>query len=154
MSTEPSALRQFTEVRASTTAGAGLGLFATRLIPRGTVWWKATPENCIRVSRRQYEVLFESQLASSPWSQGLLDAIQIFGYINDDDDELIVAVDDSRFVNHSEHPNSDGGPEDPNNHSMATRDIQPGEEITEDYRTYGKSAWDMPDEPYLTSCGR
>jgi hypothetical protein len=62
---------------------------------------------------------------------------------------LVVAIDDSRFVNHSDNPNSMSAPEDPNNQAMAARDIEPGEEITEDYRTYSMNTWDMPDERYL-----
>jgi hypothetical protein len=91
----------------------------------------------------------KSNLENSTWSRELLNAIQMFGYINDDTNELVVAVDDSRFVNHSDDPNSISNPDDPNNQAMAARDIEPGEEITEDYRTYSMNTWDMPDEPYL-----
>jgi hypothetical protein len=146
---DPAALHEFTEVRQSALPGAGLGLFATRPIPRGVVWWKATPDNCVCVTRRQYEILLRSHLASSAWSCEFLNAIQMFGYINDDTNELVVAIDDSRFVNHSGDPNSMSAPDDPNNQAMAARDIEPGEEITEDYRTYSMNTWDMPDEPYL-----
>jgi SET domain-containing protein len=146
---DPTDLSQFTEVRQSLVPGAGLGLFATRLIPRGTVWWTATTQNCVCVSRPQYDVLMKSNLEHSTWSREFLNAIQMFGYINDDTNELVVAVDDSRFVNHSDDPNSISNPDDPNNQAMAARDIEPGEEITEDYRTYSMNTWDMPDEPYL-----
>lgn len=146
---DPAALGEFTEVRESTVAGAGLGLFATRLIPGGTVWWKAGPDNCVCVSRKQYDILMASHLKHSAWSREFLNAMQMFGYINDDTDELVVAIDDSRFVNHSDTPNSISNPEDPNNQAMAARDILPGEEILEDYRTYSMNTWDLPDEPYL-----
>ena len=146
---DPTALHEFTEVRASTVPGAGLGLFATRLISSNTVWWKATPDNCVNVSRKQYDILMASHLEHSVWSRDFLNAIQMFGYINDDTNELVVAIDDSRFVNHSDTPNSISNPEDPNNQAMAVRDILPGEEILEDYRTYSMNTWDMPDEPYL-----
>jgi SET domain-containing protein len=146
---DPGALHEFTEVRESTVPGAGLGLFATKLIPSGVVWWSATEVNCVCVTRKQYEILMASHLENSAWSREFLNAIQMFGYINDDTDELVVAIDNSRFVNHSDTPNSLSNPEDPNNQAIAGRDIYPGEEILEDYRTYSMNTWDMPDEPYL-----
>jgi SET domain-containing protein len=146
---DPAALHEFTEVRESTVPGAGLGLFATKLIPYGTVWWIATKDNCVCVTRKQYEILMASHLENSAWSHEFLNAIQMFGYINDDTDELVVAIDNSRFVNHSDTPNSLSNPADPNNQAIAGRDILPGEEILEDYRTYSMNTWDMPDEPYL-----
>jgi len=145
----PEALDEFTDVRMSPVPGAGLGLFATRRIPKGTIWWKATADNCVWVSRRQYQILLKSHLESSAWSREFLNAMQMFGYINDDTDQLVVATDNSRFVTHSDDPNSMSAPEDPNNMAMAARDIEPGEEITEDYRTYSMNTWEMPDEPYL-----
>jgi uncharacterized protein len=150
MTINPAALHEFTEVRMSAVPGAGLGLFATRGISAGAVWWKATSVNCVCVSRAQYDTLLRSHLALSGWSREFLNAIQMFGYINDDTNELVVAIDDSRFVNHSDDPNSMSAPDDPNNQAMAARDIEPGEEITEDYRTYSMNTWGMPDEPYLS----
>jgi SET domain-containing protein len=140
-------LEDFTEVRPSPIGG--VGLFATRRIPKGTVWWAAGTDNVLNVSRRQYDQLVASELAASEESRKLLEIIQMFGYINDDTNEVVVALDNSRFVNHSDSPNSICDPEDPNNRAMADRDIEPGEEITEDYRTYSMNTWDMPDESYL-----
>lgn len=144
-------LHEYTEVRESSVPGAGLGLFATQRIPKGTVWWEATADNCVRVTLKQYEVLKKSHLESSAWSRELLNAFQMFGYIDGETDELVVAVDDSRFVNHSDNPNSMPAPHDPDNQSVAALDIEPGEEILEDYRSYAMGTWDMPDEPYLRS---
>jgi spermidine synthase len=140
-------LDEYTEVRES--GELGLGLFATRLIPKGTHWWKAGQDNVLNVTKRQYDVLMRSELARSAASRQLLEAIQMYGYINDETNQVVVALDNSRFVNHSDTPNSDCAPEDPNNQAMANRDILPGEEICEDYRTYSMNTWDMPDEPYL-----
>lgn len=149
MTIDPENLATFTEVRRSALPGAGLGLFATRRIPAGAVWWRATAANVINVPRAAYDTLLRSHLDGSPVSRELLNALQTFGYINDETGELVVAIDDSRFVNHSDTPNSASWPEDPNNQAMALRDIEPGEEITEDYRTYSMETWDMPEEPYL-----
>jgi SET domain-containing protein len=146
---DPSALHEFTEVRASLLPGAGLGLFATKLIRGGTVWWKARKDNVIRVSRQQYELLLKSHLQHSELSQQLVRAMQVFGYINGATDEVVIAIDDGRFVNHSANPNSIAALDDPNEGAMAARDIAPGEEITEDYRSYSSSTWALPEQPFL-----
>lgn len=147
---DPAALHEFTEVRASLLLGAGLGLFATKRIRKGTVWWRARKDNVIRISRQQYELLSNSHLQHSELSQQLLRAIQVFGYINCETDEVVIAIDDGRFVNHSPKPNSVAALEDPNEGAMAARDIEPGEEITEDYRTYSSSDWAIPEPGFLT----
>lgn len=142
-------LRSFTEVRES--AVSGLGLFATRRIPKGTVWWTAGSDNVINVSQAQYQHLLNSELSRSAESRAFLHAIQMYGYINEETNEVVVAVDNSRFVNHADEPTSVCSAEDPNNQAVAAVDILPGDEITEDYRTYSMDTWNMPDEPYLTS---
>jgi SET domain-containing protein len=60
----------------------------------------------------------------------------------------VIAIDDGRFVNHSNDPNSVGVPGNCNE-SMAARDIAPGDEITEDYRTYSMAGWGVPDQPFV-----
>lgn len=144
----PAALPEFTQVRRSLVPGAGLGLFATRFIPRNTVWWRATADNVLRLSRRQYEVLVTSHLANSELSRQFVNVIQIFGYSTGNAEEVVIAIDDGRFVNHSDDPNSVGAPGN-SNESMAARDIAPGDEITEDYRTYSMAAWGVPDQPFV-----
>ena len=148
MTIDPSALHEFTEVRPSLTPGAGLGLFATRFIPRGTIWWCARPDNVIRLSRQQYKMLLRSHLAQSESSRHLLRVIHGYCYFNKTADEAVLTLDDGRFVNHSDQPNSVGEPSNPAV-AVAARDIAPGEEITEDYRTYSLQSWNVPDEPFL-----
>jgi hypothetical protein len=111
---------------------------------RFTRWWKAGQDNVLNVTKRQYDVLMRSELARSAASRQLLEAIQMYGYINDETNQVVVALDNSRFVNHSDTPNSDCAPEDPNNQAMANRDILPGEEL-------GGLANPPPEPPCLCS---
>lgn len=146
---DPRALGTYTEVRPSRTPGAGLGLFATRHIPRGTIWWRDFGDNVLALTRGQYETLRRYQSAQDPSCRQLLEAIDKFGYVDRDAGTLVVALDWGRFVNHSPTPNSGGSDADPERESMALCDIEPGDEITEDYRTYDSDAWGLAPEPFL-----
>jgi len=50
-------------------------------------------------------------------------------------------LDDSRFINHSSNSNSGTSKEEHGFCAIADKDIQPGEEITEDYSTYTSCPW-------------
>jgi uncharacterized protein len=96
----------------------GLGVFATRFIPKGTIVWvldeldqRLTPERVRRLGRSY---------------QGLLDR---YGYKNAAG-EIIVCWDFARWVNHCCEANAVSTPWD---FDIAVRDIAPGEEITNDY---------------------
>jgi SET domain-containing protein len=125
----------------------GLGLFAKQLIPKSTIWWHARPQDILIISKIQFLTLeksFKSSLLEH-YFQGLL----TYSYYERDLDALIFCLDDSRYVNHSINDNS-GASEDENGFcSIALRDIQPGEEITENYCKYTKCSWLEPYKRYF-----
>jgi len=124
------------------TEKCGLGLFASRLIPQGTVWWKATHNNILRVSRPQYRTLLNSELENSVQSTNLYEGISTYSFYDAATDNLMVILDNGRFVNHSDTPNSRSmHNENGDIQSVAMRDIQPGEEILESYYGYDSYPW-------------
>lgn len=99
-------LRVRAEVRPSPIHG--LGLFALERIPRGTVVWS-----------------FDAgvdQLSSSPAPHG---------YSFRTEHGHIIPGDDAKFINHSATPNLETTPG--LTPAVAVRDIEVGEELTEDY---------------------
>ena len=106
----------------------GLGLFAAEFIGKGTCIWQLTHGFDLVVSREAVEALPEpSQIQMKKYS-----------YVNMETGLFIICMDDARYSNHSDMPNtweihhSKDSPE----RSIALRDILPGEEITCDYRTF------------------
>ncbi len=60
-----------------------------------------------------------------------------FGYHNADEDVYVICVDDARFFNHSENPNTDDTSEV---ETIATKDIHKREEITCNYFEFDADA--------------
>jgi SET domain-containing protein len=117
----------------------GLGLFAKRFIPKNTIWWHARPEDVLIISKAQFLTLEKS--IKSPILEDYFKGLLTYSYYERELDALIFCLDDSRFVNHSFEDNS-GASEDENGFcSVSLRDIQPGEEITENYCKYTKCTW-------------
>jgi SET domain-containing protein len=117
----------------------GLGLFAKKKIPKGTVWWYARPQDVLIITREQFLKLDSSNKASN--MKNFIETLLIYSYYERDLDALIFCLDNSRFVNHSIDANS-GASEDENGFcAMALKDISPGEEITEDYSKYTLCTW-------------
>lgn len=101
----------------------GIGLFADQFIPRGTPIWEFTPGFDIECSASDLDRLPE------PARERFLH----YCYLDPDTKKYVLCADDARFFNHSEmpttiNPDSDGP-------DIAARNIQPGEELTYDYRT-------------------
>src|SRR3954467_5224640 len=96
----------------------GLGVFATRAIPKGTITWVLDPLDQIVVPSVESEI--------PPTLQRQLD---IYSYKNGRG-ERILCWDHARFVNHSCDPTSLAPGFD---FEIAVRDISPGEQITDDY---------------------
>lgn len=99
----------------------GYGVFATRLIPAGTITWAMDALD---------QVFPLSALESMP---PLLRAVMDKYSFTDRRGKLILCWDNARFVNHNCDANclSPGGFD----FEVAIRDIQPGEELTDDYAT-------------------
>ncbi|MEJ2250004.1 MAG: SET domain-containing protein-lysine N-methyltransferase [Candidatus Lokiarchaeota archaeon] len=128
----------------------GLGLFAKSKIPHGTVWWHARPKDVIIITKEQF-----LNLDTSYKSQSIKDYINIlltYSYYERNLDSLIFCVDDARYVNHSFDANS-GASEDENGFcAVALKDIQRGEEITEDYSKYTICSWLQKYKEYFDPC--
>ena len=115
----------------------GLGLFADEFIPKGTVIWRFDG----RVDRR-YD---ESQLAALPAEEQ--ERLFTFCYVNPGTRLYVYCGDNARYINHSEQPNTDDlgfeeGEFEGEGVTIAARDIQPGEEILSDYRSFDADARD------------
>lgn len=113
-------------------ASIGYGLFATRLIPKGTITWAGDPLDQI-ISPRRLEALPELLRIHA----------QKYSYPNVRGDRIL-CWDHGRFVNHScaaacLSPGFDS-------FEIAVRDIAPREEITDDYGTLNL-------EPFRCFCG-
>jgi uncharacterized protein len=96
----------------------GLGLFATRSIPKGTITWVFDPLDQIISTSKAPQL--------PPTLQRQLD---IYSYQNGRGDRIL-CWDNGRFVNHSCYPTSLAPGFDL---EIAVRDIQPGAQITDDY---------------------
>jgi len=130
-------IEKYTEVKTSDIHG--LGLFAKRLIPKGTIWWHARPQDVLIVSKDQFLILDLSQKTKE--KKNFMHYLLTYSYYERNTDSLIFCLDNSRFVNHSFNANS-GATEDENGFcSVTLKDIQPGEEITEDYSKYNLCPW-------------
>lgn len=109
---------------------AGLGLFAVEKISAGQVWWRFDERIDRTFAPETYEDLpgqTQEWLRTYAYLQGGL---------------WVLCGDHAMFVNHSEVPNSiTVGSE-----SIAVRDIEPGEEIVENYREFCE---DWPLIPFL-----
>ena len=130
-------ITELTEVKPSPING--LGLFAKKFIPQGTIWWTAAPCDVLLISRDQYLTLKKS--IESPSSKIFEQTILVYCYYVLRYDALVFCLDNSRYINHSYNPNSGDTPDFHPFASMALRDIFPGDEILEDYSKYDQCPW-------------
>jgi len=114
----------------------GIGLFAAEFIPKGRLVAKYTPGLDITVQ------LEELDPELSPYSEIMRTFLRKYSYWDDYKKLYIVSVDNSRFINHSRTPNLHS-PNHPDEFDClyAIRDIEPGEELTEDYSTWNDPYW-------------
>ena len=134
-STNP--IERYTEVRPSNIHG--LGLYARKTILKGTIWWHARPQDVLIIEKNQFLLLntsYKTDLLNT-----IIETLLTYSYYEKELDALIFCLDNSKFVNHSSNANS-GASEDENGFcAVALRDIQSGEEITEDYSKYTLCPW-------------
>lgn len=101
----------------------GLGVVATHKIPAGTIVWVLDPLDH-RIPRAQAEAL------GPLFGQ----AFRHYAFWEHGDDELVLCWDHGRYVNHACDANCLGGGF---RFEIAVRDIEAGEELTDDYATFG-----------------
>lgn len=130
-------IEEYVEVKPSDIHG--LGLFAKKFIPKGTIWWHARPRDVLIITKTQFITLDSSHETSQ--MKDFMHILLTYSYYERDLDALIFCLDDSRFVNHSFNANSGASEDESGFCSVAIRDIQPGEEITEDYSKYTPCPW-------------
>jgi len=108
---------------------AGLGVFATEFIQKGALVW-IFAEDLDRVFTRDDVNIFSKDECVFLYKYATIGAKHL--------DTLILAVDNARFINHSDTPNieyskSGGVVEYP---CKSLRDIRVGEEITQNYNEF------------------
>jgi len=100
----------------------GYGVFATRMIPRGTITWAQDEFD---------QVISAARMANLPEIQQQI--VDKYAFISAQG-EYVLCWDLGRYINHSCDPTSRGvGP----HMEIAVRDIQVGEELTSDYAEMG-----------------
>jgi SET domain-containing protein len=127
-----------TRVRES--AVHGLGLFADEFVPKGAVLWRFTPGFDQKFTREQ--------ILSFP------DSLQVYLYKyswrSKKSKLYCFSADDGKFFNHSEKPNvlSEYRDDEEEVVTVAIRDIQPGEEMLDNYNSFEdeRSEGDVLDE--------
>ncbi len=106
----------------------GMGVFADEFIPAGTTTWKFIPE--------YDQLLSPATVDNAP--EPIRSTLLRYSYLDSRTGLYIFCVDNGRFVNHADNPNTRGKYEaiDAFGRDVATRDIQIGEELTCDYREF------------------
>lgn len=103
----------------------GIGLFADQNISKGTIIWKFVPNFDHEISVEEFNKL--PALAKS----------KIMHHSIKDGERYVSFGDDARFFNHSNKPNTKGvEASDGYGYTVASRDIEKGEEITANYRDF------------------
>ena len=101
----------------------GLGVFSKEFVPAGAVIWEYHPLFTIRIKKE--DIAKYGQEAIKHLDEGEYYWIDVNG-------DYMFPMDNDRFMNHSSNPNVvEGGVM----LSIASRDIQAGEELTADYKT-------------------
>lgn len=116
------------KTRLGQSAIEGLGLFAEEDIPKGAVTWRFVPGFD--------QTYTPAQLAALPETAQL--ELARYTYLHTRTGKYVACLDNARFMNHSDAPNTAGaynGPDD-EGYDVATRDISKGEELTCDYALF------------------
>jgi hypothetical protein len=116
----------------------GLGVFAAEEVAAGVMVW--IPNSIIDIE------ITADQIASLP--DAARDMALSHSFV-DEDGRMILSRDNAVFFNHSESPNTKTSRAG----NMAIRDIAIGEELTEDYRSFGSGACrKFLEEEEIVSC--
>lgn len=110
----------------------GLGLFAEQFIPKGAVVWKFSPLMDRELTPAQFNELSKEEQ----------DYLLYYGYFSKKSGNYHLSFDDVKFINHSTEPNvaADVSAVDEIEYPViAIKDIQPGEEILQNYKDFEES---------------
>lgn len=121
---------------------AGMGIFADEEIKKGQIIWRYSPDTCLVITKTQ----LDSYINSFHKTENIIIQYYLtYGYYVEKAEGILVLLDNARFFNHSSQPNSGGMPQASNDLtgqcSIALRDIEKGEELTESYYTYDSAVW-------------
>lgn len=108
----------------------GSGLFADEFIPKGTIIWKFTPGFDLKFTKEQIKKLPKQV-------QKYLDS---YCWLSKKSGKYCFASDNGKYINHSKTPNclNTYYKNEEEDVIKALRDIQKGEELTENYSTFEK----------------
>ncbi|HIH24518.1 TPA: SET domain-containing protein [Candidatus Woesearchaeota archaeon] len=108
----------------------GMGLFADEFIPKGTVIWKFTPGFDLKFTKEQ--------IAGFP--EQVREYLHVYSWLSKKSGAYCFSSDNGKYFNHSEHPNSLSAYYEDEDEvvTRAIKDIQCGDEITDDYSTFEK----------------
>jgi hypothetical protein len=112
----------------------GVGAFSVQRIRAGTLIWEYRPKFDLSISRKELDTL--------PLSIRSLMTRYAYPH-HDEDGLLIIESDNGRFMNHSDTPNTDFKPQIA---AYALVDIEPGAELTCDYREFDPNFRLLPSE--------
>ncbi|MGB0087508.1 MAG: SET domain-containing protein-lysine N-methyltransferase [Rhodomicrobiaceae bacterium] len=102
----------------------GLGVYAEEFIPSGTLIWQLNPKFVATFSRGDIE----------DFPPHIREFVEKYSFPHlERNDLLVVELDNGRFMNHTEEPNTDFTEF---SNGYATRDIHEGEEITCNYHEF------------------
>lgn len=125
-------------IRESSVPGIGQGVFAEEFIPAGTLVWKYARGINVHIYRDASEVRQRlSELEPQDQRFFMTHVYMVGGVLNE-------ILDDARMWNHSDAPNTGYGPDGADSDffsSYASRDIEAGEELFDDYGRYEYPAY-------------
>ena len=101
------------------TKDKGIGLFARESLSKGTIWWKEALDFDKIITADEYFVVHGIQL----------EFYNTYMFVKSDG-TMYMCLDNARFINHSDNPNTINSGDD----CITSRDIKQDEELTCDYR--------------------
>jgi SET domain-containing protein len=101
----------------------GIGLFADRFIKQGELVYTASPLLDLNITQKQFDSLTQEEKDEILW----------WGFFDEPSQMWHVDFDVSKFINHSYDPTLSQDENYDEAYLVATRDIDPGEELTQNY---------------------
>ena len=111
---------------------SGIGLFTVERIPKGTVVWIFESNLDILLTKATVKTL----------SKAAQEQVANYAFLDKYHQKYMLCGDDGRFFNHSENYNCDDSKRDI---TIAVRDIEEGEELTVDYRSFYDNLGEHPE---------